>query len=77
MKKATSLRLPEGIVKKVMARAKAHRRSFSNQIEEYINIAIAVEDNPDLPYSFISETLEAKEEVKAGLGEPYTWGVIK
>ena len=38
---------------------------------------MAVEDNPDLPYAFISETLAAKEEVKAGLGEPYTWGVIK
>lgn len=53
MKKATSLRLSEDIFKKIKARAKVHRRNFSNQVEEYLNIAMAVEDNPDLPYSFI------------------------
>ncbi len=77
MKKATSLRLSEDIFKKIKARAKVHRRNFSNQVEEYLNIAMAVEDNPDLPYSFIKETLIAREEIEAGLGKPYQWGVTK
>jgi len=33
MKKATSLRLSEDIFKKIKARAKVHRRNFSNQVE--------------------------------------------
>lgn len=77
MKKATSLRLHEDIVKKVSAKARAHRRTLTNQVEEYIMIAMEVEDNPDLPYSFIKETIEAREEIKAGLGVPYKFGVIK
>ncbi|MBI5746389.1 MAG: hypothetical protein HZA13_05245 [Nitrospirae bacterium] len=75
MKKAASVRLDEKIIKKVTARAKACRRTFTNQIEEYLNIAILVEENPDLPYSFIKETLEAKEEIGAGFGQAYPWGV--
>jgi len=75
MKKASSIRLDEEIVRKVMARARAHRRTFTNQIEEYLDIALLVEENPDLPYSFIKETLEAKEEIKAGFGQPYRWGI--
>jgi len=77
MKKAVSLRLSGDIFKKIKARAKVHGRNFSNQVEEYLNIAMAVEDNPDLPYSFIKETLIAREEIDAGLGEPYQWGLIK
>ena len=77
MKKAASLRLREETMRKVMARAKAHRRTFTNQIEEYLDIAMLMEENPNLPYSFIKETLEAKEEIQAGLGQPYPWGVQK
>ncbi len=68
MKKATSLRLNEDIVKRISAKAKAHRRTLTNQVEEYIMIAMEVEDNPDLPYSFIKETIEAREEIRSGLG---------
>lgn len=77
MKKAASVRLDEETVRKVVARAKAHKRTFTNQVEAYLDIAMLVEENPDLPYSFIQETLEAKEEIKAGLGKPYPWGIEK
>ena len=77
MKKATSLRLSEDIVKRVSAKARAHRRTLTNQFEKYIMIAMEVEDNPDLPYSFIKETIEAREEIKAGLGTPYKFGVLE
>lgn len=77
MKRAASIRLGEEMAKKVMARAKAHKRTFTNQIEEYLDIAMAVEENPDLSYGFIKETIEAREEIKAGLGHAYPWGVQK
>jgi hypothetical protein len=34
-------------------------------------------DNPDLPYSFIKETIEAREEIKSGLGKPYKFGMLR
>jgi predicted transcriptional regulator len=68
MKKATSLRLNEDLVKRISAKARAHRRTLTNQVEKYIMLAMEVEDNPDLPYSFIKETLEAREELRSGLG---------
>jgi len=34
----------------------------------------AAEDNPDLPFSFIKDTLMAMEEVKEGPKEAYTFG---
>lgn len=77
MKKATSVRLKEETARKVIARAKAHRRTFTNQLEEYLDIAMLVEENPELPYSFIKETIEAREEIKAGLGKAYPWGIQK
>jgi hypothetical protein len=77
MKKATSLRLHEDLVKKITAKARAHRRTLTNQVEEYVLIAMEVEDNPDLPYAFIRETIEAREEIKSGLGKPYKFGVVR
>ena len=77
MKKATSLRLSDDLVKRISARARAHRRTLTNQVEEYITVAMEVEDNPDLPYSFIKETIEAREEIKSGLGIPYKFGVLE
>jgi hypothetical protein len=77
MKKATSLRLDEDLVRKISARARAHRRTLTNQIEEYIIVAMEVEDNPDLPYLFIKETIEAREEIRSGFGTPYKFGILK
>ena len=38
--------------------------------------AYIAEDNPDLPMSMIQGILEAQAELKAGLAQPYQWGVI-
>ncbi len=58
------------------ARAQAHDRSLSGQIKHYARLAAIAEDNPDLPMSMIHGILEARAEVKAGLAEPYQWGVL-
>ena len=44
---------------------------MTNQMEKYLKIALIAEDNPDLPYSFIKDILEAREEKLAGLGTPF------
>ena len=58
------------------ARAKASRRTLSEQLKYYTYLGMVAADNPDLPLSMIEGILEAREELKAGLGRPYEWGVI-
>ncbi|MBI5606198.1 MAG: hypothetical protein HY879_22930 [Deltaproteobacteria bacterium] len=72
-----TVRVPEIIEKKVRIKAKLEHRSVSEQINKYIHDAIICEENPDLPYSFIKETLQSKAEMEAGLGKEYPFGVIK
>lgn len=59
------------------ARARATRRSLSDQLKYYAFLGMIAEENPDLPLSVIEGILQAREEIKAGLGEPYQWGVLE
>lgn len=43
------------------------------QIEYWAKVGRIAEDNPDLPYEFIKETLIGLEEIDAGLGEEYVF----
>ena len=60
----------------VQARANANSRSLSGQLKHYARLGMIAEDNPDLPLAMIVGILEAREELKAGLGQPYEWGVL-
>jgi hypothetical protein len=60
----------------IAARASAQDRSLSGQIKHYARLGMIAEDNPDLPLALIAGILEAREELKAGLGHPYRWGVL-
>jgi hypothetical protein len=61
----------------VEARARAQSRSVSGQLKHYARLGMIAADNPDLPMSMIEGILEAREELKAGLGQPYQWGVLE
>ncbi len=65
------------LLKILQARATAGDRSLSGQIKHYARLAVIAEDNPDLPMVMIQGILEAQAELKAGLGQPYQWGVIE
>jgi hypothetical protein len=69
-------RADQGLLRIVEARAASGDRSLSGQIKHYVRLAAIAEDNPDLPLSMIQGILEAQAELKAGLGQPYQWGVI-
>ena len=66
-----------GLFRLLQARAAASDRSLSGQLKHYARLAIIAEDNPDLPLSMIHGILEAQAELRAGLGQPYQWGVIE
>lgn len=66
----------EPMLRTLQARAKASRRTLSEQLKYYTYLGMVAADNSDLPLSMIEGILEAREEFKAGLGKPYEWGVI-
>lgn len=68
------LRLPEKMKKEIVARAKGQHRKTSEQARRYLELAMAAEDNPDLPFSFVVGILEGLAEVQAGLAEPLDRG---
>lgn len=61
---ATSIRLDDDFVSNVKVHADAASRSIPKQIEHWAKIGRIAEDNPDLPYSFISETLLSQSEIR-------------
>ncbi|QWT39158.1 ParD-like family protein [Dickeya dadantii] len=63
---AISIRLDEGFVTEVKVYAEASSRSVPKQIEHWAKIGRIAEDNPDLTYEFIMETLLARSEVENG-----------
>ncbi|WP_042959197.1 ParD-like family protein [Erwinia tasmaniensis] len=60
---AISIRLDDDFVENVRIHADAESRSVPRQIEHWAKIGRIAEENPDLPYSFIRETLLAQSEV--------------
>ena len=70
-------RADEALLRIVGARAASGDRSLGGQIKHYVRLAAIAEDNPDLPMSMIQGILEAQAELKAGLGQPYQWGVVQ
>jgi hypothetical protein len=73
----TTLRIEDTVRRRIQARARANRRSVSEQMKYYLFLGMVAEDNPDLPLLFIKDLLEAREEARAGLVVPYRWGILK
>jgi hypothetical protein len=67
----------EHMARVLRARAKASKRSVSEQMKYFAHLGILAKDNPDLPMEFIEGILEGLEESRAGLSVPYPWGVVK
>ena len=53
-----TVRIPKELEKKIRARDKVNNRTISEQIKEYLLIVTAAEENDDLPFSFIKDTLD-------------------
>lgn len=68
---AIAVKISDELVSKARHYAKTFHRSTAGQIEYWAKIGQIVEENRDLPYSFIQDVLIAMEEVKSGEVEPY------
>ena len=57
-----TIKLSDDLINEAKRYATVYSRSIPKQIEYWSRIGKIVEDNPDLPYSFIQEILLAKQE---------------
>ncbi len=71
---ARAVKISEALVAKATVYAKSFHRSTAGQIEYWAKIGQLAEENPQLPYSFIRDTLLGLDELKAGQVEPYVFG---
>lgn len=68
---AQSVRLSDILVKQARAVGEVMSRSGAGQIEHWAKIGRIAEENPDLSYEFIKDSLLAKAEIENGLVDDY------
>jgi len=61
-----AVRLSWEVMESVEAYAPINSRSVPKQIEHWVKIGKLAEENPDLPYNFIKDALEARLEMENG-----------
>jgi hypothetical protein len=71
---STVIRISDQLAREAKTRSKVEHRSMTSQLEYWATIGKAAEENPDLPFSFIKETLLAIEEMKSAEKEEYSFG---
>ena len=71
---STVIRISDHLAQKAKTRSKVEHRSMTSQLEYWATIGKTAEENPDLPFSFIKETLLAIEEMNEREKEEYSFG---
>ena len=66
MSNTVAVRLPAPVVNDVKIIAEKSLRSVPKQIEYMIRLALAVENNPDLPANFVRDALAGLDDVASG-----------
>ena len=69
-----ALKLSDDLVEMAKPHAAAEHRSVPKQIEYWARLGKAVEDNPELPFQFIKDSLLALQEANAGQLAAYKFG---
>ena len=68
------IRISENLAQEAKIRGSIERRSMTAQIEYRARLCKAAEENPDLPFSFLRESIFAVEELKEKGREDYVFG---
>lgn len=71
---STAVKISEELAQKAKIRSRVEKRSIAGQIEYWATTGEIVEENPDLPYSFIKDILIGKEQARNKLLSPYKFG---
>jgi len=70
---STVIRVSDDLATIARARSEAEQRSMTSQIEYWAKLGRIAEDNPDLPYSFIKDTIVGMQEIDADLGREFVF----
>jgi len=70
----TNLRLDDELVSSAKVIGQVMSRSTSKQVEHWAKMGKILEENPDLCYAFVKETLVSKAQADTGLVEKYQFG---
>ena len=62
MSASTSIQIDQTLYEKARQEAQAEHRTIAGQVEYWAQIGRAALDNPDLPVSFIAETMASMAE---------------
>lgn len=62
MSTSTSIRIDQNLYEQARSQALAEHRTIAGQVEYWAKIGRAALDNPDLPVSFIAESLASMAE---------------
>ena len=65
MSATTSIRIDQALYNQAKADAAAEHRTIAGQIEFWAKVGRAALDNPDLPVSFVAESLVSMAEPRA------------
>lgn len=65
MTTSTSIRIDQTLYDQARAEAAAEHRTIAGQVEYWAKVGRAALDNPDLPVSFIAESLASMAEPRA------------
>lgn len=68
---AQSVRLSDDLVNQAKSIGSVMSRSGAGQIEHWAKIGRIAEENPDLTYEFIKDSLLAKAEIDNGMVDDY------
>lgn len=69
---ASIVRIKDSLYKEAKIRASAELRSTAEQIEYWVTLGKACEDNPDLPFNVVKDIIQGRIEAEAGLVEKFT-----
>lgn len=70
---SASIRIDQSLFDYAVAMAKVYHRSPPKQIEYWAHIGRTMEENPDLPFSFVQQALLSKAEMAAGPLQEYSF----
>jgi hypothetical protein len=73
MDMAVTVKLSDQLIEHAKLHANIYHRSIPKQIEYWSNIGKLVEENPDLPYSFIKDIIFSLQESKTRAIETYSF----
>jgi len=71
---ATAVRISEELAGEAKKFGRIDHRSLAGQIEHWARMGKCAEENPDLPYSLIKETLIGLDELENGEKTEYRFG---